>query len=115
MVLAVRLLLPLGADRLVVIQHDAVEAVIDQVLHVRGRLRSQSVNEQARVRIWLRYGCGACSLVGAVYLVVGVRVAVLHQEVMQRKVDLVFTDVVGERVHDLTALFVPDIRLTLHQ
>ena len=47
--------------------------------------------------------------------VVGVGVAVLHQEVVQGQVDLVFADVVGERVHDLAALLIPDVRLALDQ
>ena len=34
---------------------------------------------------------------------------------MQRGVDLVFADIVGQGVHDLPALLVPDVRLALHQ
>ena len=48
-------------------------------------------------------------------LVVGVGVAVLHQEVVQREIELVFADVVGEGVEDLAALLVPDVGLALHQ
>src|ERR1022692_1947003 len=47
--------------------------------------------------------------------VVGVGIAILHQEVVQGEVDLVFADVVGERVHDLAPLLIPDIRLILDE
>ena len=48
-------------------------------------------------------------------LIVGVGVAVLHQEVVQREIDFVFADVVGEGVQDLSALLIPDIGFALHQ
>ena len=34
---------------------------------------------------------------------------------MQRQIDLVFADVIGQRVHHLPALLIPDIRLVLNQ
>ena len=68
-----------------------------------GRLGAQGFDELAGVGV--RAGLR----------VVGVGVAVLHQEVVQREVDLVFADVVGQRVHHLAALLIPDVRLVLHQ
>ncbi len=43
----------------------------------------------------------------------GVGVAILHEEVVEGEIELVFADVVGEGVHDLAALLVPDIRFVL--
>ena len=48
-------------------------------------------------------------------LIVGVGVAVLHEEIVQREIEFVFADVVGKRVQNLAALLVPDVRLALHQ
>ena len=106
-------LLRSGGEGLVVVEHDAVEAVVDQVLKLGRGLRAQGVHQHARVGV--RLIRGVMRVVGRVHLIVGVGVAVLHQEIMQREIDLVFADVVGQRVHDLTALLVPDIGLALHQ
>jgi len=73
-----------GGDGLIVVEHDALERVIDVVVQVRGRLGAQ-------------------------------RVELFHREVVQRQVDLVFPDVIGQRVHHLPALLIPDVRLVLHQ
>ena len=48
-------------------------------------------------------------------LIVGVGVAVLHQEVVQREIEFVFADVVGKRIENLAALLVPDVLLALNQ
>ena len=53
---------------------------------------------------------------GGVYgvdLIIGIGVAVLHEEVVQREINLVFANVISQSVHDLASLLVPDIRLTL--
>jgi hypothetical protein len=44
-----------------------------------------------------------------------VRIAVPHQKIVQSEVDLVLTDIVCERVHDLAALLIPNVVLALHQ
>ena len=90
-------------DGLVVVENDVLEGIGDVVLQVRGSLGAEGVDELAGVGV--RAGLR----------VVGVGVAVLHQEVMQGEVDFVFADVVGERVHDLAALLIPDVRLVLDQ
>ena len=48
-------------------------------------------------------------------LVVGVGVAILHEEVVQREIELVFADVVRKRVENLTAFLIPDVLLALNQ
>ena len=92
-----------GGDGLVVVEDDVLEGVGDVVLQLGRGLRAEGVDELARVGI------------GADLRVVGVGVAILHQEVVQREVDLVFADVVGERVHDLAAFLIPDVGLVLDE
>ena len=72
------------------------------------------VDEHARVRIRFidRHGIGS---VAGVLLVVRIRVAILHQEIVQREVELIFPDVISERIQYLAALLIPDVRLALNQ
>ena len=44
-----------------------------------------------------------------------IAIAVLHQELMQCEVHLIFADIIGERVHDLAALLVPDVTFALDE
>jgi hypothetical protein len=47
--------------------------------------------------------------------VVRVGVPILDQEVMKCKVEFVFTDIVSQGVHDLTALLIPDVGFILDE
>ena len=90
-----------GRDGFVVVEDYVFEGVGDVVLEVCGGLGAEGFDELARV------GVGAGLVVG------GVGVAVLHEEVAECEVDLVFADVVGEGVHDLAAFLIPDVGLVL--
>src|SRR5580698_7196228 len=113
LVLSVGRLLRRGGDSFVVVEHDAIESVIDQVLELRRSLGANGVNQHAGIRVGIVHDLRGVRAVVAfrasVYLVVGVGVAVLHEEVMQREIKLVFPDVVGKSVENLSAFLVPDV------
>ena len=105
-----------GGDGFVVVENDAVEAVVDQVLKLGRSLGADGIDQHAGVGVRIVDGFGgAGSRLCGVDLVVGVGVAVLHQKIVQREIELVFADVVGKRVEDLAALLVPDVVLALHE
>jgi hypothetical protein len=104
-----------GGYSFVVVKNDPVEAVVDQILELGRSLSPNGVHQHARVRIRAVEASGSGRMIVGVNLVVGVGVAVLHEEIVEREIEFVFADVVGKGVENLATLLVPDIGLALDQ
>ncbi len=114
LVFAVSSLLRTGGNGLVVVKNDSIEAVIHQVLQFRRRLDADRIHQHASVGVRIVESIGGAHRTIGIDLVVGVGVAILHEEIVKRHIELIFADVVGQRVQDLAALLVPDVLLALH-